>query len=606
MSLGSYATGFAKRDGIPHYPSLWQNCVAAWEPTLGPSGSVLRDWSGYGRHGTLTNMAPGTDWIVKEGRYALDYDDTDDYVKVADGTIAATLPNSTVSVWFRTTNLSVSSGYAIYCERAASGSDIFKIDYGDPSSQGEPLFTWRNDAGSLTQLRLGTVPAANDDEWHHFAVRIVGTSVKIFYDVVYTATGTISTKSFTNSGLECRIGGDPASATSSWGGQLGGFQIWNRGLSDNEISLLGLRPAITFELAPRRRAAAAVVATASTLTAAQSSFTLTGQAAALAAGRKLAASQASFTLTGQAAGLVAARKLVATQASFTLTGQAATLGQTHILTATDVATGAPSVGAPAVGQTHTLDIATVTGSVLAADNPVLGQTHVLTANSVTTGSPSVGTPFLPIIADQGDFALAVQDASLVASRKIAAAQASFTLAGQDAAFVDGRYISAAQGTITLSGQDASLVSGNNIAAGQASFVLTGQSAAVVASRELTAAQDALTLSAQDAGLLLTRRILAGQGSFTLTGQAADITPSGAMQVEHGAFVLTGQTLSLSVSRVLAASSGSFAASGQDVSFTRVLSANAGSFAVGGQNVTLTYSLVASSPSSFYYYLYLGV
>lgn len=58
---GRYANGFAPRDGQPLYPELWKGCVGAWNPGLGVTGLTLRDQSGFGRHGTLTN---GPTWGV--------------------------------------------------------------------------------------------------------------------------------------------------------------------------------------------------------------------------------------------------------------------------------------------------------------------------------------------------------------------------------------------------------------------------------------------------------------------------------------------------------------------------------------------------------------
>ena len=42
------------------------------------------DRSGYGNHGTLTNMDPGTDWVPSGGKLALDFDVSNDYVSVGD------------------------------------------------------------------------------------------------------------------------------------------------------------------------------------------------------------------------------------------------------------------------------------------------------------------------------------------------------------------------------------------------------------------------------------------------------------------------------------------------------------------------------------------
>lgn len=62
-----------------------------------------------------------------------------------------------------------------------------------------------------------------------------------------------------------------------------------------------------------------------TISAAQGSFSLSGQASALLAARLLPASPGTFTLTGEAATLAAQRIISAGQGSFALAGQSATL-----------------------------------------------------------------------------------------------------------------------------------------------------------------------------------------------------------------------------------------------------------------------------------------
>lgn len=67
---------------------------------------------------------------------------------------------------------------------------------------------------------------------------------------------------------------------------------------------------------------------------------------------------------------------------------------TDSLTATGVATGAPSVGSPALGQIHALAATGVATAAPSVDSPALGQIHALTATGVATGTPSVGSPAL--------------------------------------------------------------------------------------------------------------------------------------------------------------------------------------------------------------------
>jgi len=62
-------------------PHLWDGLVGGW-PFQEGGGSTLHDVSGYGNHGTLTNMDPATDWVVGEKGWALDFDGSDDYVNL--------------------------------------------------------------------------------------------------------------------------------------------------------------------------------------------------------------------------------------------------------------------------------------------------------------------------------------------------------------------------------------------------------------------------------------------------------------------------------------------------------------------------------------------
>ena len=219
-------------------PNLWDGLISAWSPFLGVTGASLFDIGGSGHYdGTLTNMALSTAWVTHKGETALNFIDTNDYVLVKSGTIAATAENCTVTAWFSTTTSNTAGGRTIYCERASSGNDIFKLDYGDNTTQSAPFITWRNDGGSLTQVRP-SVSGYSDGLWHHAAFTISGTSVKLFIDGAQGGSGTISTKNFTNSGLESRIGSDKASSPNTWRDHIGGISIYNRALQPSEIRLL--------------------------------------------------------------------------------------------------------------------------------------------------------------------------------------------------------------------------------------------------------------------------------------------------------------------------------------------------------------------------------
>jgi len=91
--------------GQSAYPELWDGVRAYYAPCLGPSGTRLADLSGRNNWGTLTNMDAATDWVVDGGRYALDFDGSNDHVPISSGAFfpSGSAPRS-MSIWFKITS----------------------------------------------------------------------------------------------------------------------------------------------------------------------------------------------------------------------------------------------------------------------------------------------------------------------------------------------------------------------------------------------------------------------------------------------------------------------------------------------------------------------
>ena len=69
-----------------------------------------------------------------------------------------------------------------------------------------------------------------------------------------------------------------------------------------------------------------------------------------------------------------------------------TIGQTHALTATEIATGAPTLATPTVGTgANALTATEIATGAPALAIPTLGQTHALTATEIATATPSLAT-----------------------------------------------------------------------------------------------------------------------------------------------------------------------------------------------------------------------
>jgi hypothetical protein len=66
--------------------------------------------------------------------------------------------------------------------------------------------------------------------------------------------------------------------------------------------------------------------------------------------------------------------------------------QAHALTATGIATGAPTVGSPAITQVHSLTATGIATGAPTVGTPAITQVHVLAADGIATGAPTVGAP----------------------------------------------------------------------------------------------------------------------------------------------------------------------------------------------------------------------
>lgn len=304
-----------------------------------------------------------------------------------------------------------------------------------------------------------------------------------------------------------------------------------------------------------------VTANAYTLTAAQASFTLTGQTASLKVGRLLTAAQASFALTGEPAGLSRGVPMSAAQASFTLSGQAAGLVRTRIMPAAQ-------------------------------------------ASFIFTGEPATLLKGRTMTAAFASFTLTGEPAGLLAAKRLTAAQASFTLTGEPAALLRGRLLSAAQSTFSLTGEPANLLVGHRLAAVQASFALTGEPAALLRGRLLTSAFATFALSGQSAGLRWAHVLSAQQAAFILTGQPAALHKGGdiTLLAGTGSFALTGEAATLLRGRLLSAATAAFALTGEAAALmtARILRASAGMFVLTGLDAGLVHG--AAPPPVFITYV----
>lgn len=236
----SIYNGFYCRNGCPLpplYPSLQRGLVASYAPLLGRQGSTLFDWSGYSRHGTLTNMDAGTDWVPSSFKgasgYALDFDGTDDYVDFL--TTGDMNPDKiTVSC---SVNLSSTSGTRTFVSKFG---DVVNVDSFVLRSQSGVayFYVWINELG----LRSASGSTLTQNKWHSVCGSYDGLAVRVYVDGklagTTAATGTIrssiSTMKLARPGLVLD--------SEKLAGKIANASVHNRACTEAEIRAMAADP----------------------------------------------------------------------------------------------------------------------------------------------------------------------------------------------------------------------------------------------------------------------------------------------------------------------------------------------------------------------------
>jgi hypothetical protein len=250
---GTYANGFAPRDGEPLFPELWRGCVGAWNPGLGPSGLTLRDWSPYKNHGTLTNMPANDGWKTSQGKHVLDFNGSSNFVSCGSAAFFLASGQFSGSAWVRpTTGNRTEVVFAKWNIGVSPGWQFIKIS-------GRPSVYLVNNFGSTGFFAESTVVLANNT-WHHVAFTydgsLLNTGISIFVDGMKTSVtlgviGNGSAGTFGDSDFRIGSRNNGGSINAPFLGLVKSVAVYNRVVSDAEIRLLASRRGIAYEMAPR-------------------------------------------------------------------------------------------------------------------------------------------------------------------------------------------------------------------------------------------------------------------------------------------------------------------------------------------------------------------
>lgn len=165
------------------------------------------------------------------------------YFETNAGRRVAHLPNATI-LWFGK-RAQGGSTEAIYCERAASGNDIWR--FGHAGGIAGVAFEHRDDAGTLNDFNASTAV----DTYGLHGMTKTGTTVQLYqFGLPVVGGGTITGTDTLTDAIHSIIGNDFQSSTIPFHGILVFLSVWARALSAGEIRervsapYLGLRAII--------------------------------------------------------------------------------------------------------------------------------------------------------------------------------------------------------------------------------------------------------------------------------------------------------------------------------------------------------------------------
>ncbi len=222
------------------YTSLKQGLVGAWCPSLGPTGYTLLDRSGYGNHGTLTDMDAGSDWVGTQYGWGLDFDGVNNRVIVpANDNLAPT--NASYCAWIQSDSLS-GTDKAFFSQSNSAGTIARAFRRNTDKVQ----FTLASASGVF---RVWRSVSAITTSWTSVVLTQIGTATPRMYIngvessvSLIASAGSIAVPSAQT--LAIGYDGGFSSTIYNFDGRIDDCRLYSRVLSDAEIRLLANEPGI--------------------------------------------------------------------------------------------------------------------------------------------------------------------------------------------------------------------------------------------------------------------------------------------------------------------------------------------------------------------------
>ena len=237
----SFSTGYAKNPSESANPNLWKGLVGAWMPSFGVTGGTLKDVSGNGNDGALTNMDAATDWVATSKGLALDFDGVNDYVDCGSDSKFELTESFSLECWAKTKGVSNVRTIAGNIDTTSDNCN-YRIALTNSNSLAVGQFT---SAGSFKNV---SIAGPLNNTWNHYVLTWDNASLTIYLNTASSSanySGLTPDTNFTKFYVG-RFTSGVGTANDFWNGQLFSVRVYDRALSPSEIKQLYLNPSAPF------------------------------------------------------------------------------------------------------------------------------------------------------------------------------------------------------------------------------------------------------------------------------------------------------------------------------------------------------------------------
>ena len=263
----TYQSGIAQCRGDSIKPNHWNGLVESWPIFAGPTKDVARNFVSK-KHGVLTSMDFGSDWVVGPKGYALDFDgvadSTGDRILCPLSTGTKKMSGWTMSIEFifRYLGGSTQQVNPFISKYGVAGTDrsfylILNRRASDIILNGLVITDRATAPHPRENIAWQPSPDPEDALWHHVVftmdLRVAGGSAyKLFWDGVELSQTSWSEASSPVRPMDLggpigwEIGGQAVNGTWKFQGQFSLVNIYNRALSDSECIEKSIDPYAMF------------------------------------------------------------------------------------------------------------------------------------------------------------------------------------------------------------------------------------------------------------------------------------------------------------------------------------------------------------------------